>query len=514
MGKNGGKLVSGKSTRLAAVALAAMGLVAACSPAPALVDTPVPDEPVVHAEAPDTVGPLRMRGSDLIDREGRVVLIHGMNSVNKNAPFISPLTSGWLGDLEREYLRNSGLNGIRLGVTYAAVMPEPGVIDQGYLDQVVDVVDQLSADGFWVQLDFHQDVFHQMPNWATPPDAEELSDEPPELLSFIGWAARYMSDKSMRQWNSFLSGEPIVDGRSVASLLGDAAAALAERVEGNDNVIGIELLNEPFPGTPIINCILDGCPGRDRMLSERYVEMASPIRAVAPEMPIWVEPFAPTGYAAFPSMPALQIQPASDGAQVGLAWHLYCKDTDGGESVASSPEMAALCQARFDNGFAAAGHQAGLLAGLTGPSTAAGVPRMLNEFGASQDPLDVTLVTRLADDQFVSWMYWHGPTASSALDSTLPDVVESQIIRPYPQATAGQPGDLSYDPASGAFSYVFTPDVSIEAPTSIVIPTRAYPNGYVATVENATVISTAQAGMLKVVGDGSGQPVTVRLARS
>ncbi|HTN99833.1 MAG TPA: cellulase family glycosylhydrolase, partial [Microthrixaceae bacterium] len=475
------------------------------------VDIPIPEEPVIQSSAPDSVGPLRMRGADLIDAEGRVVLIHGMNSVKKDAPFISPLTSGWLGQLEREYLANSGFNAIRLGVDYAALMPEPGVIDEAYIDQVVLVVDQMSEDGFWVQLDFHQDVFHQMPTWATPPNAANLSDEAPEILSFIGWAARYMSDKSMRQWNSFVKGEPIIDGRSVASVLGDAAAALAERVIDHKNVIGIELLNEPFPGTPIIDCILQGCPGRDRLLSERYAEMIAPIRSVAPEMPIWIEPFAPTGYAAFPAMPAPQLVPASDGAQLGLAWHLYCKDTDGGSSVPSDAGITNFCEQRMANGFKAGANLARRLGVGTGSNV--GVPRMLNEFGASNDPLDVTIATRMADEQFVSWMYWHGSTALTPIDSSIPDVVEAQIIRPYPQATAGTPGSLKYVPSSGDFSYKFVPDATITAPTSIAVPARAYPAGYQASVANGTITSSEQAGRLTVVPDGSGLPVTVTISR-
>lgn len=501
----------GNLSRLAPIAIAVGGLIAACSAPPALVDLPVPEEPVVQTVAPDTVGPLRMRGADLVDAEGRVVLIHGMNSVKKDAPYISPLESGWLGDLEREYLRNSGLNAVRLGVAYSAIMPQPGVIDQDYLDRVVEVVDQLSQDGFWVQLDFHQDVFHQMPEWATPPDAQGLSDEAPELLSFIGWAARYMSDKSMRQWNSFVEGEPIIDGRSVASVLGDAAAALAERVVDHDNLIGIELLNEPFPGTPIINCILEGCPTRDAQLSDRYTEMSTPIRAVAPEMPIWVEPFAPTGYAAFPTLTAPTVPDASDGAQIGLAWHLYCKDTDGGKPVASDPGITTFCEARMATGFEAGRQQALRLGSASGNE--AGVPRILNEFGASNDPLDVTLATKLADQQFVSWMYWHGPRALSPLDSSLPDVVESQIIRPYPQATAGRPGALSFSPQDGKFSYSFNPDASIDAPTSIVVPSRAYPNGYDATVVNGAITSPSQSGMVIVVADRGASTVTVKITR-
>jgi len=497
-------------TAIAAVLLTVTIAAACAPPSVPLTNFPTPTgERVVSVEGPDTVGPLRMRGSELVDGAGRVVLLHGMNSVNKSAPFISLLSDGNLGPADRAYLRTAGLNAIRLGVSYAALMPQPGVIDDDYLDQVVAVVDTLSGDGFWVQLDFHQDVFHMMPAWATPPDALALSDTPPEILSFIGWAAAYTSPRSLRQWDAFLHAEPVegAGGASTASLLGDAAAALADRVAAKDHVIGIELLNEPFSGSSFLACILEGCPDIDALLGARYAEMTAKIRAVAPQMPVWVEPFAPTGYVAPSTLPMPAVPATSDGAQLGLAWHLYCADTDGGRPVESADLLKLFCQQRFVGGFA---NGASLAASLGGPD---GGPRILNEFGASQNPLDATLVTRLADEQLVSWMYWHHAGGGTVDDSPLPDVVESQIVRPYPQATAGTPRSLRFDPVTGAFEFRFTPDSSIDAPTSIVVPPRQYPNGYDVVVAAATVTSNPQSGRLTVVGDGSGATVTVTLAR-
>lgn len=502
----------GRASRIVSFSLASLAMVsfvASCSPPPELVPFPTVEESVVQPAAPDTVGPLRMSGANLVDATGRVVLIHGMNSVRKEAPFYPNGDSGWLSDLDLEYLRNGGFNGIRLGISAAALMPDPGVVDQDYLDRVVEVIDKLSAEGMWVQLDMHQDVFHLMPDWATPPDAVDLSEEIPPLVSFVGWAGQYMSDKSVRQWNSFLEGEPIIDGRSVASVLGDAAAALASAAADRPNVIGLELLNEPVAGDSIIRCIAEGCADRDRLLSDRYAEMIAPIRVAAPEMAIWIEPFAPTAYASGPEMPMPEATPTSNGAQIGLAWHLYCKDTDGGKPVQSDALIASMCANRMDNGMAAALNQAERLGAGTGPA----VPRMLNEFGASNDPLDVTLVGPRVDAGFVSWMYYHAPHATSPFDSSMPDVVESQIIRAYPQATAGTPGQLRYDPASGEFSYSYTADLTITAPTSIVIPSRAYPNGYTASVTGGTITSAPQAGRLTVEPDADGGTVTVKVSR-
>ncbi|MFN8053464.1 MAG: cellulase family glycosylhydrolase [Acidimicrobiales bacterium] len=469
---------------------------------------PAAGAPVVSVEAPDTVAPLRMVRGRLVDGVGRVVLLHGMNSVNKSAPYISLLTDGGLGPLDRAYLRTNGFDAVRLGVSYAALMPTAGSVDSTYLDRVVAVVDALSADGLWVQLDFHQDVFTGMPDWATPPDALALSPDPPEFLASIGWAAAYTSPRSIRQWDSFLAGEttvPVVGGpnRSVASLLGDAAAALAARVRDRDHVIGIELLNEPFSGSAVLRCILEGCGDVEGLLADRYAEMTTAIRAVAPEMPVWEEPFAPTAIAAPGGLPARPVPATAHGPQVGLAFHLYCAGTDGG-TVEEAPGGTVLwCEHRFDAGLAAG---ADMAAGLDGPA-------LLNEFGASQNPLDVTLVGRRADAGFVSWMYWHYQAAESADDSGLPDEVESQIVRSYPQATAGSPRSLAFDPATGRMDYTYTPDASIALPTSIVVPRRHYPAGYDVTVSHGVVTSAPQSGRLTVVGDGSGLDVRVVVTR-
>lgn len=442
-----------------------------------------------------------MHGTDLMDRYGRVVIVHGVNSVAKTEPFISTATSGLTG-AARAYLVGNGFNAVRLGVSYAALMPEPGVVDQAYLDEVVHSVDLLSRDGLWVQLDFHQDVFWMMPDWATPADARSLSATPASWLSFIGWAAQYMSPRSLRQWEAFLSGERFVEGRSVAAWLGDAAAALATRVADRDRVIGIELLNEPFSGDAVVRCILEGCGDRDHQLADRYSEMIAPIRRAAPAMPIWMEPFAPTGYAAAGSIPRPQLADTTD-PQLGVAWHLYCYGTDRSDVKPPSDVERTLCQQRFEHGF-----DNGAMIGRD-----LGGPRMVNEFGASHDPLDATIVTRTADEQMISWMYWHMPATFDGLDSGIPDVVESQIIRPYPQATAGRPESLRFDPATGAYRFRYVPDPTIDAPTSIAIPARQYTNGYDVTVVGGTVTSPPQSGVLTVRAVAGATEVDVVVTR-
>lgn len=492
---------------LLVVAVVAAGCV---PPDVALVDFPDSARPpAVTIEAPDTAGPLTMAGRHLVDRHGRSVLLRGVNAVSKSAPYVAATTNGELGPLDRRWIQASGFNVVRLGVAYSALMARPGVVDGDYVARVVDVVDRLAADGMWVQLDFHQDVFHLMPEWATPPDAVALPADPPEWLRGIGWAAAYMSPRSLRQWDAFVRGERFVvtpgdaAPRSVASLLGEAAGAIAAAVAERDHVIGIELLNEPFAGSDAPRCLLGGCPDVEGRLADRYAEMAAVVRAAAPEMPLWIEPFAPTALVGPSSLPPRPVPPTSAGAQVGLAWHLYCADTDGGETVEAPGGTALWCEHRFRVGFDSGEAMARRLA----------APALLNEFGASANPLDVTLVTREADARAVSWIYWHHAGARTELDSALPDPVEAQIVRPYAQATAGRPGPAAFDPATGRFEYRYVPDHTIDAPTAIAVPARQYPDGYDVEVVGGAVTSPPGSGRLTIAAAPGATTVRVTLTR-
>ena len=98
------------------------------------------------------------------------------------------------------------------------------------------------------------------------------------------------------------------------------------------------------------------------------------------------------------------------------------------------------------------------------------VPILLGEFGASASPLNSTRLTELADEHLLSWMHWHCCDAS--------EVVRTNLVRTYAQATAGRPLSQRYDPASGEFEFRYRPDPAVDAPTVIAVPSDPYPDGY------------------------------------
>jgi hypothetical protein len=119
----------------------------------------------------------------------------------------------------------------------------------------------------------------------------------------------------------------------------------------------------------------------------------------------------------------------------------------------------------------------------------------------------------------VSWAYWAwkyyaDPTGSAREALVLPDgqlrATARVLSRTYPEAIAGTPRSMSFDPTNGAFDLAYRPDHSVHAPTVIFVPTRLhYPGGYCARATGARIVSGAGSTFLELVNANRGQSVRV-----
>ncbi|MGH9137300.1 MAG: cellulase family glycosylhydrolase, partial [Acidimicrobiales bacterium] len=109
------------------------------------------------ATTPDAGERLRVEGRWLVDEHGRVVLLHGVNNVDKTPPYVTLDDGFTLTADDAALLAAHGFNTVRLGVEFDGLMPTPGDIDEAYLDRIVAVVNLLGAQGIHVLLDNHQD---------------------------------------------------------------------------------------------------------------------------------------------------------------------------------------------------------------------------------------------------------------------------------------------------------------------------------------------------------------------
>src|SRR6218665_17783 len=85
----------------------------------------------------------------------------------------------------------------------------------------------------------------------------------------------------------------------------------------------------------------------------------------------------------------------------------------------------------------------------------------------------------LADKWLQSWIDWDysdGGWYDSNGNRNMEKILA--YVRPYPPATAGIPHNFTFNSTTLRFEFFFSPDIDIEAPTEIYIPSLRYTAGY------------------------------------
>jgi endoglycosylceramidase len=180
------------------------------------------------------------------DSLNRQIIFHGMNLVNKNK------TLRYRGDeTEADFINmsNWGFNCIRLGVNWSALEPACGKFDESYLAHLDQFVKWSKKYGIYVLLDMHQDLYgakfdNGAPEWAT-------IDKGLPYKKTENWNEGYNTPAVKTAFDNFWNDAPAPDGIGVQQHLVKAWQFVAKRYAKENAVIGYDLLNEPFIGSPI-----------------------------------------------------------------------------------------------------------------------------------------------------------------------------------------------------------------------------------------------------------------------
>lgn len=453
---------------------------------------------------------LRREGRWMVDDCGRVVLLHGVNAVWKVAPYYPPSSAEGFTAADADWLREHGFNTARIGTLFVGTMPERGVIENAYLEAWDRVVQLLASREIYVMFDFHQDLFNEryagegFPDWATDDDGV------PMPVSF-GFPGNYFTPACSRAFDNFWANK---DG--IWDHYRDAWKAVAARWKDQNYSMGYDLINEPWPGTDLASCANPaGCPVHDDTeLQAMQQHVLDGIREVDADNLVWFEPNLVFNSGAKTNLGLLT--PLSDD-NLGLSWHKYCLPAallhaQGFEDI---PGCEVYHQLVSDNAEEAIERM--------------GATTLISEFGASDDLPDLIQVTSQADAQLTGWQYWHykewrDPTTESGesggqglfTDDTDLSTVKLEKLkileRTYPQATAGIPLELSFDPASADFLYRYQPRG--EALTEIYVPVALhYPEGYSLDLDGAAAASPPNARRLLLRHRPGATEVTVRIRR-
>jgi len=193
-------------------------------------------------------GFVQAKGRWLVDPQGRVLILHGVNVANasKRPPYLP-----WQTRAEFEQIARWGLNSVRLLTVWAALEPEPGTYDDAYIERLAERVRWCRELGLMVVLDMHQDLYSEKyrgdgaPPWACLDDG--LAMGPWNRA----WFLNYLQPPVLKAFDRFWANAPGPGGVGIQGRFAAAWAHLARRFRDEPTVIGYDILNEPFPGSAV-----------------------------------------------------------------------------------------------------------------------------------------------------------------------------------------------------------------------------------------------------------------------
>jgi len=356
---------------------------------------------------------------------------------------------------------------------------EPGArgeYDDSYLDAIQTIVDSCAAHDIYVILDVHQDLFHRgfcgegVPDYVyqTCLNAEprrERGSFPapvvnetypldqngyPELASCLSksFFSYYLTREVSSAFQCLYD-----DVDNLWAALGDAWAHIAKRFKNSKNVLGYELLNEPWMGDIYKSPELM-LPKRteEQFLQPMYASLHSAIREVDDEKIIFFEgitiDYWQSGFTQGPGGTSYNDRQA-------ISYHIYC--------VADPTKVEALLCSGVDQEFFSMRRKDGERLGL---------PIIMTEFGATQDLKGAIFslkdVLKQADKHQQSWCYWQykyyedlttcTPSGESLFnnDGSVNKDKLLALSRTYPSAVAGMTKDWSFSTETGRFDFSYT----------------------------------------------------------
>lgn len=474
-----------------------------------------------------------------VDGLGRERILRGTNAVVKGPPW-HPDSRSFSSDISMSaedfvWLRKLGLNLVRLGVMWPGYEPVRGEYNETYLDEIDRIVDLAAAHGVYTLLDMHQDGFSEhfcgegFPSWAVkrasgtilskpfPSPFDHLDNKTDYYIEpRLGGAPRIPTRKACKT-HKIGPGWHEVDQESSQAYqalwdnwegIADAWAAMwakvAKRFAKRPEILGLELINEPFNGDfyhdPLIIVPPPNSHNADRLnLQPAYDRVQAAVRAVDEDVLIFFagvtsDDFGP-GFTAAPG-----------GKQFAnrsvLAYHYY-----------KPPQRSASAQ--VERNLAAAKHL-GTGAMLTETNDGGG----LGAIKEAADAADVGLQSwagwewksffrESADNvnsmsQLDNWgagktgygPRWHGTNPAASF--------QDANARTFASAVAGDIVSMLFDTRNGEFKLQYDTKQGIDTrvPTEIFLWPERYPGG-------AKVDATASKGSVRVDYNGTGSSVRV-----
>ena len=460
------------------------------------------DYGTINGVTPSDASVITTTGTYLTNSDGQVVELHGLNEVYKLAPY-EPSASGFSDD-DAAFLQENGFNAVRLGVIWSAVEPEPGVYDDSYLASIQQTIQMLHEHSIYVILDMHQDGYSTVfggegaPTWATQDGGLANPSLPFPLQYFFNPAEAHA-------WDAFWSNSDAPNGIGLENNYAQMLEHVANYFNGNSDVAGIEIMNEPSPGSETLATLLGGSHFDSQELTSFYDQAAGAIRAVDPNTPIFYEP----DYISSNGLP-LTVGTVDQPGMV-FSFHDY------------GPGSLAVTSVQNAENYA----------------QAHGIPAFMSEFGATDSQSTISTTMQDANQQLIGWSEWaysgQGDITTSANPPSLESLVYnpelpptgdnlntaalSTLAEPYPQEISGTPDSYSFDNGIFQFSYSTAQadglgNFPAGSETTISVPSVEFPDGYTVSVTGGEVVSAPDAAELIIQSNAGASTISVTVTPS
>jgi endoglycosylceramidase len=459
---------------------------------------------------------LTHQGRWLTDPQGRVVILHGVQVDKWRAS--SPVNVVDLSPANVRFIAASGFNLVRLSITFSGIEPAPSTFDQSYIDGYQSFDAELAAAGVYDLLNLMQGEYSQaVGGWGFPDWMTVIGAAPNTKTPFPN--GYFLNPAEDVAWTSFWNNTPTGSGLGLQQAYIAGLRRLATNFAHAPALLGIEILNEPWPGVAWPTCASPlGCPAFDgTAFTSFYRAAARALRSADPTHLIAYEPNL-----LFNNGAQTQLGTVGD-ANALFAFHNYCLDSiaggiEGLPNGRSPSDPLQLCG--LDENL--------VLNNAVAHAASTGDALLMDEWGNSAD---VTVLERMAseaDRHMVGWSYWgyedccgsagaivkdgtRSPNAPGNLNTSVLDA----LVRPYPQAVAGTPTGWSYDPSTHRFELTYSTQrvgggtFASGTLTTVEVPRLDYPHGYAVSVRGGRVVSAPDADHLMIAAASDAQTVTV-----
>ncbi len=370
----------------------------------------------------------------LIDAQNRIVVYHGVN-VSNHAKSARDFVPEWSYD-DYKKLHDHGFNMVRYLVFWEGIEPERGRVNHEYLTKTLTRIDWLAEIGFDVVIDLHQDLFARrfkgngFPDWI-------VNDGGAPFHPQVPWFRNYLEPAVQNAFSHFWQSKE--DQAAYIQIV----RLLLESLDDRPNVIGLDIMNEPWPDR------LFGFEAGP--LTDFYSAVASMHQERGFRIPLYFSPMLPTN-AGFNS--SLRMAPTAGSI---YAFHYYdpAVDMGGSYGLLNKFWMRRTIRQRVRE---AARMNIPAIAGEFGIQT--------NTPGFSHHLKDFMNVT---EDYGIGWAYWSYDKGSFGFlkNDGSPGPAMEILTKPYAQRIAGREPKIRR--GENFFEISYQP-LTTKAPTLVFIP--------------------------------------------